>query len=433
MAGWMTYKELKVPDSTIGAGGGYLKDDLEALADRAPYYSTSNPTVNDDSGDGFSPGSQWMNTSTQTLWMCTDASTGAAQWRSLYKRSDDAIVLAPAAGVGGSDHQAVAEGGSTASGPSSHAEGASYSSGSFCHAEGWQCGSTYFAAHSEGKLAVASGKAGHAEGYYSLSSGDYAHAEGRVSNATGVSAHAEGNFVASSGNYSHAEGTHSTASGLASHAEGYDTTASGIYSHAEGAFSIASGFAAHAEGSSSAFGNQSHAEGWVTAANSLATHAGGMFSTASLYGQWARACGGHSDQRGTAQTTITHLFRRTTNATEELTLRGATPSAATRFLIFDGQTLSCFVNVVGRKENGGANDHASFLRQVCIRREGSTTQLVGSVQTVGVDINPASWGGVTITADDTNDALKIEVTGLGSTDIRWMATVMASEVADAAI
>jgi hypothetical protein len=40
---------------------------------------------------------------------------------------------------------------------------------------------------------------------------------------------------------------------------------------------------------------------------------------------------------------------------------------------------------------------------------------------------------VTITADDTNESLKIEVTGIASTNIRWMATVIASEVANAAI
>lgn len=73
------------------------------------------------------------------------------------------------------------------------------------------------------------------------------------------------------------------------------------------------------------------------------------------------------------------------------------------------------------------------MRQVLIYREGSTTSLIGSVQTIGADINPAGWGGVAITADDTNESLKIEVTGAASTNIRWTATVIASEAADAAI
>ena len=109
MASWTTYKLLHVPDSPTGDAGGYLKDDLNDLANRAPFLSSSNPTVTDDSsGDVFVTGSLWLNTSTQTLWMCTGNTVGAAKWRSLYKRVDNAIVLAPEAGVGsGSDGRAL--------------------------------------------------------------------------------------------------------------------------------------------------------------------------------------------------------------------------------------------------------------------------------------------------------------------------------------
>lgn len=335
MASWTIYKDLYVPDSTVGDAGGHLKDDLMDLADRAPFISTSNPTTSDDSADGFVAGSLWLNTSTQTTWMCTSASAGAAKWRSLFKRTDNALVLAPTAAVGGSDYRALQEGLSTSVG------------------------------------------------------GPGAHAEGNFGNAAAPYSHAEGNGLAS-GWYSHAQ-SHGTASGAAAHAEGGSCTASAYYSHA-----------------------------------------GGVRSKARLRSQWARSSGGHSNQLGTSQTTITQLFRLTTDGTAtELTLDGGSPSGSTRFIIADGQTLSGFVNVVGRKIDGGANDHASFLRQVCIRREGSTTQLVGSVQSIG-DINPSSWA-VSITADDTNESLKIDVTGAASTNVRWMATIIASEVADAAI
>lgn len=48
-----------------------------------PYTSTVDPTVNDDSADGFSAGSSWFNSSTQTFWQCASAAVGAALWIAL--------------------------------------------------------------------------------------------------------------------------------------------------------------------------------------------------------------------------------------------------------------------------------------------------------------------------------------------------------------
>jgi hypothetical protein len=282
-------------------------------------------------------------------------------------------------------------------------------------------------------------EAGHGSvvgGDRNLTLGLYSSAMGRSNTASGEYSLAEGQYTVAGGWATHAEGIFSEATAFGSHAEGVFTTASGFLSHVEGgAFAYsntASGYASHAEGgNTSATGETSHAEGRWTTASGDYSHAGGNRSNAHLLGQWARAMGGPDDDVGAAQTTITQLFRRTTDASQtELTLGGSAPSAATRFAILDGQTLSCFVNIVGREENGGSDDHASFLRQVLIRRTGATTALVGAVQTVGADINPAGWGGTTITADDSNESLKIEVVGAASTNIRWMATVLASEAAD---
>lgn len=45
------------------------------------FVGTSDPTVNDDSGDGYSVESRWINTATDTEFVCTDDSAGAAVWR----------------------------------------------------------------------------------------------------------------------------------------------------------------------------------------------------------------------------------------------------------------------------------------------------------------------------------------------------------------
>src|SRR5262249_20226073 len=148
----------------------------------------------------------------------------------------------------------------------------------------------------------------------------------------------------------------------------------------------------------------SHAEGRGTYAAAPYGHTGGYLSWSRLRGQWARAAGGHDATIGTAQTTITQLFVRTTSTSSTiLTLDGGSLTSSNAFVIADGQTLSCLINIVGRKESGGANDNASFLRQVLIYRLGSTVQIVGSVQLTG-EVNPSSWS-VAITADSTNKAL----------------------------
>lgn len=54
------------------------------MASRATNYAAvADPTVNDDSGSGYTVGSPWVNTSTGILFLCTDASVGAAVWKEL--------------------------------------------------------------------------------------------------------------------------------------------------------------------------------------------------------------------------------------------------------------------------------------------------------------------------------------------------------------
>jgi hypothetical protein len=42
--------------------------------------ASSSPTVNDDSGDGYHPGSLWYRVDTSELWICRSAGSGAASW-----------------------------------------------------------------------------------------------------------------------------------------------------------------------------------------------------------------------------------------------------------------------------------------------------------------------------------------------------------------
>jgi hypothetical protein len=83
------------------------------------------------------------------------------------------------------------------------------------------------------------------------------------------------------------------------------------------------------------------------------------------------------------------------------------------------------VHIVGSKSDGTAV--ASYMRQVTIKNVGGTTSIVGTVNTIGTD--EAALTSIAITADDTNDALDIAVTGIASETWRWAATVFGIEIA----
>lgn len=56
--------------STVGSGGG-----------DAIIISTSNPTINDDTGDGYVVGQRWVNTATDQAYIAVDVTAGAAIWK----------------------------------------------------------------------------------------------------------------------------------------------------------------------------------------------------------------------------------------------------------------------------------------------------------------------------------------------------------------
>ncbi|MCK9458168.1 MAG: hypothetical protein M0R80_00630 [Proteobacteria bacterium] len=254
---------------------------------------------------------------------------------------------------------------------------------------------------------------------------------GMLNKAQSICCHAEGLKTTASGENSHAEGEQTTASGDWSHAEGYRTTASSSRDHAEGDTTTASGSNSHAEGkSTTASGGASHAEGNSTTASASGAHAQGSYSLANKRYQDALASGRFS-VTGDCQYTNIVMRVATTNATPtQLTLTGLSPSGtvenlANRFICATNKSYSCFIQIAARKSDGTS---AYFIRQVIIKNVSGTVSLEGSVQTVGVDINPGAWTSPTIAADDTNKALTITVTGVSATNIRWGANIQAMEI-----
>jgi len=254
-----------------------------------------------------------------------------------------------------------------------------------------------------------------------------------------------------SGANSFAAAQGATASGQASIAMGSNVTASGFASICLGADSNCSGYAAVAIGNSaSATGSVSSAIGrGATASNDYATafgsfaNATGNYSWASSngtasgsysvamnggalsnrYGMYSYASGSFA-AAGDAQSIRFVLRKKTTDATATtLMLDGST----TRLTITSGNILFADILISGIKSDGSAS--ACYKRKVAIKNVAGTTTLVGTVETIGTDIEDNVLTDVAITADNTNDALQINVTGIAAETWRWVAVVEGLEIA----
>jgi hypothetical protein len=68
------------------------------------------------------------------------------------------------------------------------------------------------------------------------------------------------------------------------------------------------------------------------------------------------------------------------------------------------------------------------MRVFDIKNVAGTTQLNGFPQTIGTDFEDNASTDITIDADDTNDALRIRVTGITGETWRWVAECRWSEL-----
>jgi hypothetical protein len=261
---------------------------------------------------------------------------------------------------------------------------------------------------------------------FTISSG-VSFASGLVSsNTKGINGTARGSGCVATGINAHAEGASCTASGESSHAEGSGCTASEQYCHAEGINTLASTQAAHAEGiSTRATGLRSHAEGSESVSAATHSHAEGDNSKARLWGQHAAASGKFA-QVGDAQ------FSR-------YNVRNATSDATPAILYLDGAGATLRVTMVAKSswhftaKVAAYNDTDALAGaweiRGCIRRDGANgTAIVGTNTTETYTEGGMSACVVTVTADDTNEALQVNVTGIAAKSIRWHAAILTSEV-----
>ena len=228
--------------------------------------------------------------------------------------------------------------------------------------------------------------------------------------ASGAASICGGRGNTASGDRAVAFGNQNTTSGQESFSIGSSNTASGTYSIAMGASCDSSSTASVAIGLSAT----------ATAAYSFAS---GYNSLANRYGQRAHSANVFA-ANGDAQYVGFVVRRKTTDATATtLMLDGST----TRLTITSGKILFADILISGIKSDG--SQAACYKRKVAIKNVAGTTALVGSVETIGTDIEDNAATDVAITADNTNDALQINVTGIAAETWRWVAVVEGLEIA----
>lgn len=215
------------------------------------------------------------------------------------------------------------------------------------------------------------------------------------------------------------------ASGQSSFTVGAGNTASSFFAVAMGFGNTASGYASFVVGeTSTASGNYAVAIGRTNTASGGASISIGSNAAATRLGQFAHA-NGEFAAVGDAQFVRFVLRNKTTNATATtLALDGGSVRLLT---ITSGRVNSLLCRICGVKSDGSAV--ANYVRRVVIKNVSGTTSLVGSVETIGTDIEDNASTDVAITADDTNDALQINVTGITGETWRWVAVVEGVEIA----
>lgn len=187
-----------------------------------------------------------------------------------------------------------------------------------------------------------------------------------------------------------------TASGIDSFAGGFETTNSGSY----GTFAFGDGVTVSAGRGATAFGDK---------------------AVANRQGMFAFAAGRFSANGDCQFVRFVLRNKTTTNSAVTLFIDGS----STRLTVSSGKILYGTLNVIGSKSDGTAI--ASYMRQVAIANVGGTTALVGTVNTIGVD--EAAGTSLAVTADNTNDAIDIQVTGISAETWRWGAVFDGIEMA----
>jgi len=227
----------------------------------------------------------------------------------------------------------------------------------------------------------------------------------------GTNAVAIGTGASASGTSSVAIGENADASNTNAMAFGGETTASGTNSYAIGQDAIASA-------------TDSYAIGHIASATASEAMALGNRSVSRLTGGVVMAAGRFGTS-GDAQKGFYLLRNSTTNATlTELFLDGS----AARLTLVNNSVFTFNIYVSARRTDATGGG-AGYKFEGVIKKDttAASTTLVGAVSKTVLGETDAAWD-VTVDANTTNGALRVQVTGEAAKTIRWVASVETTEV-----
>ena len=364
--------------------------------------ATTAPTIDDDATQGYSIGSPWIDTIQKKKWVLMDPAEGAADWDEVAfgaagiggstGSADNAILRAD--GTGGATLQAsdlaVADG-----------EAAVQANVGIINIHSETNSALRLAPKGTGALYVGPAADGTATGGNARGARAVDLAMGLRGAATDVASGEEsflmpGTRCRASGEHSVAGQYQCVATGTSSLALLRSCATSGRY----GAWAIGNYCQTSADDAAACCGG---AKAYLQHQFAVGARGGGVYGM-----QWSVI----QAWKTIASTSATNLF---------------VNGSSTRIVLPNNTTWDCEIRIAGRRSDGTS---AVLRRRVCIQRTGTTTALVGSVETVGTDVFSAGLSGTTvaIAADDTNEALDIQVTQPDSTSTDWLASILATEI-----
>jgi hypothetical protein len=226
-------------------------------------------------------------------------------------------------------------------------------------------------------------------------------------------------------------GNSSTASGTASGAIGLSSSSSAAYSYAIGGSSNASEASAFAIGYlASSNGSNGLAIGSSASVAGTNSTSIGVFASSATAGKIALA-NGYFAAAADSQLGIYILRRATTDTTATvLTTDAGAPSATNLVTLPNNGGYALRGLVIGRRKRGDGDEAVMFEFSGLVRRgaAAANTAIVGTITPTqtAADANLAACT-LTVTADTTNGGVALTVAGIATTNIRWVATVWATE------
>jgi hypothetical protein len=136
------------------------------------------------------------------------------------------------------------------------------------------------------------------------------------------------------------------------------------------------------------------------------------------------------DTQGATQSALLLLGRSTTDATATVLASNISAAAATNQVILPNNAAYYFKGSVIAGVTGGGDSKAwSFEGAIKRGATAASTAIVGSVvlNTIAQDAGASAWT-IAITADTTNGAIAVTVTGAAATTIRWVAKIETTEM-----